>query len=264
MSDEIIYRESESFEPDAFVIRTTNKDGASESQYANGFVWTREVGAIIDAPDWQPTAACGNGLHGCLDGVGNWAYLSSQHDALWWIVGVKRAECIDMGGKVKFPRGKVVYFGGINGALQTIAKEWRRVAQEAIEKAKIEDSAESVCTSGLRAHASTSGEDAHASTSGLRAHASTSGWGAHASTSGWDAHASTSEKQSVSSGLGINNQARAAEGGAICLVCRNGDGDIIAIRASKVGENGILPDVFYRLNENDEFEEVKETQEEAE
>ena len=37
------------------------------------------------------------------------------------------------------------------------------------------------------------------------------------------------------------------------LACRNQRGDLLAVRASKVGENGIEPDVWYTLNEQGEF-----------
>jgi hypothetical protein len=36
-------------------------------------------------------------------------------------------------------------------------------------------------------------------------------------------------------------------------VYRNDDGEIVHIRASKVGENGIEPDTYYMLSANGEF-----------
>ena len=45
----------------------------------------------------------------------------------------------------------------------------------------------------------------------------------------------------------------AGKTGAIVLVYRNDDGEIIHIRASKVGENGIKPDVWYELDEDGRF-----------
>jgi len=41
-------------------------------------------------------------------------------------------------------------------------------------------------------------------------------------------------------------------------VRRDVDGTIIHIRASKVGENGVKPDVWYSLDENGEFMECAE------
>jgi|GEM_PF-2882875 len=237
------------FEPDAYVIRTSAADGRSH----NGFIWPREIGATVECPDWAPTNECGNGLHGCLDGVGDWSLLSSAPDALWWVIGVRREECIDLGGKVKFPRGKIAYAGGINGALRQIAQEWKRIADEATKAANASDEAH---TTADNSHASTAGECSHASTAGRYSHASTAGKSSHASTAGRYSHASTAGAGSVSCGLGFANAARAGAGGAICLVHLGADGEIIAIRASKVGENGIRPDVLYRLSAAGEFEEV--------
>ena len=244
---------TDDFVPDAFVIRTTDKDGKSYG----GFSWPREIGALVEAPDWDPENGaepgdkCGCGLHGLLDGVGDWSLLSSAHDALWWIVGVKRAECVDLDGKVKYPRGTVVYFGGANGALNTIAKEWKRIAQEAGE------SKEATVTAGNSAHANTAGNYAHANTAGYSAHANTAGDSAHANTAGNYAHAATKGVNAVAVALGKRGRAKAGQGGALCLVSW-GQGNIAAIRASKVGENGIKPDTWYELSSDGDFVEVEE------
>ncbi|HHH0143834.1 TPA: hypothetical protein ACPZF0_004420 [Yersinia enterocolitica] len=76
-------------------------------------------------------------------------------------------------------------------------------------------------------------------------------------TGDWSA-AEVSGSQSVAASFGESGKAKASESGAIVLCYRNDDGEIIHIRASKVGENGIKPDVWYSLNENGEFEEVTE------
>ena len=48
----------------------------------------------------------------------------------------------------------------------------------------------------------------------------------------------------------------AADGGAIVLCAHDDDGNLLHIRASKVGDNGIKPDVFYTLSKDSEFIEV--------
>ncbi|EAZ2587284.1 hypothetical protein DC634_21390 [Salmonella enterica] len=65
--------------------------------------------------------------------------------------------------------------------------------------------------------------------------------------------AEVSGSQSVAASLGIEGKARASEGGAIVLCYRDEDGELIHIRASKVGENGIMPNTWYQLNEDGEF-----------
>lgn len=57
---------------------------------------------------------------------------------------------------------------------------------------------------------------------------------------------------------GYQSKARAAAGSAIVLVERDDNGDILHIRASKVGENGgVAPDLWYTLRDG-EFVEVTE------
>ena len=86
-------------------LRTTDADAKSYG----GFQWPRDVGAAVEAPDWNPKPECGNGLHGLLDGLGESSHLSSDPDALWWIVDADDA--VDLDGKWKFPRATVVAFG---------------------------------------------------------------------------------------------------------------------------------------------------------
>ncbi|EAR0448366.1 hypothetical protein EA552_20405, partial [Salmonella enterica subsp. enterica serovar Minnesota] len=69
--------------------------------------------------------------------------------------------------------------------------------------------------------------------------------------------AEVSGSQSVAASLGIEGKARASEGGAIVLCYRDEDGELIHIRASKVGENGIMPDGWYQLDEDGEFVECE-------
>ncbi|MCO9604564.1 hypothetical protein KU331_23335 [Salmonella enterica subsp. enterica serovar Kentucky] len=84
----------------------------------------------------------------------------------------------------------------------------------------------------------------------------TGDWSAATNTGDWSA-AEVSGSQSVAASLGIEGKARASEGGAIVLCYRDEDGELIHIRASKVGENGIMPDIWYQLNEDGEFVECE-------
>lgn len=84
----------------------------------------------------------------------------------------------------------------------------------------------------------------------------TGNWSA-ATNTGYQSAAEVSGSQSVAASLGIEGKARASEGGAIVLCYRDEDGELIHIRASKVGENGIMPDIWYQLNEDGEFVECE-------
>ena len=135
---------------DALVIRTANKDRRSHG----GFQWPES--GIVECPDWKPTQSCGNGLHGLIDGVGNYALLSTEHDAVWQILRVVRSECIEIDGKVKFPRCEVVYSGTMHGALTRISAEWIRLAIQS-----------NTATTGNCAHAATTGAKSIAAALGI-------------------------------------------------------------------------------------------------
>ena len=78
-----------------------------------------------------------------------------------------------------------------------------------------------------------------------------------ASATGERGAASATGEHSVALASGINGRAMAAETGAIFLVCRDKYTlQILAVRASKVGENGVKPNVWYSLNSSGEFVEA--------
>ena len=79
-----------------------------------------------------------------------------------------------------------------------------------------------------------------------------------ATNTGYKSAASVEGKHSVAISTGYKSKAKAGEAGAIVLVYRNDDCELIHIRASKVGENGIKPDVWYSLNADGEFVEFDE------
>ena len=60
----------------------------------------------------------------------------------------------------------------------------------------------------------------------------------------------------VAIATGYQSKARAPAGSALCLVHRDSEGTIVAIRAAKVGDAGIQPDTWYRLSATGELEEV--------
>lgn len=101
-------------------------------------------------------------------------------------------------------------------------------------------------------------ENATPSATGDRGAASATGNRGAASATGDRGAASATGVSCVAISSGESGLAKAAYGCAIVLVSRALDGSIAHIRASKVGENGIKPDVWYSLDENGEFVEVNE------
>ena len=93
---------------------------------------------------------------------------------------------------------------------------------------------------------------------GNRSAASNTGNRSAASNTGYQSAAEVSGSHSVAAAFGIEGKARASENSALVLCYRNDEGELIHIRASKVGENGIKPNTWYTLNENGQFEEIEE------
>ncbi|EHZ1777303.1 hypothetical protein K5K43_000231 [Salmonella enterica subsp. enterica serovar Rissen] len=107
-------------------------------------------------------------------------------------------------------------------------------------------------TGNCSAATNTGNRSAATNTGDWSAATNTGDWSAATNTGDWSA-AEVSGSQSVAAAFGIEGKARASEGGAIVLCYRNEDGELIHIRASKVGENGIMPNTWYQLNEDGEF-----------
>ena len=100
---------------------------------------------------------------------------------------------------------------------------------------------------------SAAGNREAASATGNRGVASATAYRGAASATGYQGAASATGKTGIAVAVGNKCKAMAMDGGAIVLVYRDDSGDIVHIRASKVGENGILPGVWYTLDEQGEF-----------
>ncbi|EGK6485270.1 hypothetical protein IO106_001307 [Salmonella enterica] len=123
---------------------------------------------------------------------------------------------------------------------------------------KIDKSLEQQIMSGNRSAATNTGNRSAATNTGDRSAATNTGNWSAATNTGDRSAAEVSGSQSVAAALGIEGKARASEGGAIVLCYRDKNGELIHIRASKVGENDIMPNTWYQLNEDGEFVECEQ------
>ncbi|EDD9566187.1 hypothetical protein VZA41_003100 [Salmonella enterica] len=110
---------------------------------------------------------------------------------------------------------------------------------------------------GNRSAATNTGYQSAATNTGYQSAATNTGYQSAATNTGYQSAAEVSGSQSVAASLGIKGKSRASEGGAIVLCYRDKNGELIHIRASKVGENGIMPNTWYQLNEDGEFVECE-------
>ncbi|ECS3877845.1 DUF7666 domain-containing protein [Salmonella enterica subsp. enterica serovar Anatum] len=122
---------------------------------------------------------------------------------------------------------------------------------------KIDKSLEQQIMCGSWSAATNTGYQSAATNTGNRSAATNTGDWSAATNTGYQSAAEVSGSQSVAASLGIEGKARASEGGAIVLCYRDEDGELIHIRASKVGENGIMPNTWYQLDKDGEFVECE-------
>ena len=111
---------------------------------------------------------------------------------------------------------------------------------------------------GTQGAASATGTRGAANASGYQGAANASGNYGAANASGNQGAANASGKHSVAVATGVEGKALAGETGAMVLVYRDpSSGEILQIKASKVGENGVKPNVWYTLSETGEFQEFQ-------
>ena len=100
---------------------------------------------------------------------------------------------------------------------------------------------------------SNTGDWSAATNTGYQSAATNTGHQSVATNTGdWSA-AEVSGCGSIAIATGLNSKSKADNGGAIVCVYRDCNGDLMHIKASKVGENGIKANTWYTLDANGEF-----------
>jgi hypothetical protein len=271
--------------PTTYILRTVNADLTAY----NGFVWPRS--GPVSCPDWDPKPECGNGLHGLAQGEGNYGPLSSEPDALWMVVRVRTSELIKIDDdKVKFPRGTVIYCGDRLGATNLIKKKHPAskcvYAHHVVLDAGAAISGDYGTSTSGDYGTSTSG-DRGTSTSGDRGTSTSGYWGTSTSgywgtsisgncgtstsgdygtgTSGYDGTSTSGDygtSTSGHSGTSISGNwgtSTSGDGGTSTsgqygtLIIKWWDGNRYRSETAYVGENGIEPNVAYKLDGNHKF-----------
>ncbi len=110
---------------------------------------------------------------------------------------------------------------------------------------------------GNRSAATNTGYCSASTNTGYCSASTNTGNGSAATNTGYGSAAEVSGAQSVAIASGYAGRSRASAGSAIVLCYRNDDHELIHIRASKVGENGIKADAWYSLSVGGEFVEVQ-------
>ncbi len=228
--------------PTALVIRTCTKDMRSHDDRARGFTWP--TSGDVSAPDWDPKPECGHGLHGLLWGEGNGSLLSDETDAKWLVVEVESAHVVDLGDKVKYPRGTVIYCGNRDGAVACVLA--RRPESACIAKT-VSVSQYKQASAGYRGQASAGDRGQASAGDSGQATAGDSGQ----ATAGDSGQATAGHRGQASAG--DRGQASAGDSGFITLRWWDSTNDRPRIEVGYVGENGIEAGVFYELDDQHKF-----------
>ncbi|HHH1168903.1 TPA: hypothetical protein ACPZQW_000713 [Yersinia enterocolitica] len=201
--------------------------------------------------------ACGSGFHACeapFDVFGYYSPASSRYAVTESFGTIDREE----DGDTKIASASITITAELTlpqFIQRGIDWNWSKV-DKSLEQQIMNGYQSAATNTGNRSAATNTGYQSAATNTGNRSAATNTGYQSAATNTGYQSAAEVSGSQSVAASFGESGKAKASESGAIVLCYRNDDGEIIHIRASKVGENGIKPDVWYSLNEDGEFEEA--------
>ncbi|HEB4009965.1 TPA: hypothetical protein RZX56_000185 [Pseudomonas aeruginosa] len=269
----------------ALVLRTCSADLTSHG----GFRWPDKIGAVVEAPDWKKDNKCGHGLHGWLFGQGDHDCSSTvgDTDAKWLVVEVDLSDLIALGGKVKFPRCTIRHIGDRASATKfLIANEPRAAGVEVIgatlqagDKDLCQVGAYGTATAGYKGTA-TAGDEGTATaggegtatagnwgtaTAGGEGTATAGNWGT--ATAGYKGTATAGYKGTATAGgegtatagnwgtatAGDEGTATAGEKGEIRIRYWDEKADRYRTVIGYIGEDGLEPDVPYKLNADRKF-----------
>jgi len=225
-------------EEHVLVLRTCDGDMRSY----NRFLWP-ENGPVA-APHWDPAPECGNGLHGLLWGEGDGSLLNWKQDAKWMVVRVRAADVVQIinpPGKVKFPRGEVVFCGAQQGATEYLLTAPEGRGRAISGAAVIASRHGEAATAGYKGTA-TAGESGTA-TAGESGTATAGNWGT--ATAGESGTATAGNWGTATAG----ESGTATAGKQGVLVLRRWDGARYRLVVGYVGEEGIEAGKYYRLDD---------------
>ncbi|MCT9125381.1 hypothetical protein [Cupriavidus gilardii] len=294
----------------SLVLRTVDHDMTAYG----GFKWPES--GPVSAPDWKNEPECGNGLHGILWPEGDWGCIKDYGGReKWQVVEVDTESIVKIGGKVKFPRGNVLYTGNMAVALTMISKRWcddikagkhlegiqatgetvasgnysrlaasgdasqlaasgnysrlaasgdysqlaasgnysQLAASGNYSRLAASGDASRLAASGNYSRLAASGDASQLAASGNYSRLAASGDYSQLAASGDASQLAASGKKSIAVAAGINSHASAGEDGCIALAWWDESAERYRIEVAYVGEDGIEPDVMYRLDGHHKF-----------
>ncbi len=246
------------------VLRTCSANMTS----SGGFRWPKR--GPVSAPDWVDNYECGNGLHGWLwgEGDGTLGHVDTPK-AKWLVVRVIASEVRHgaghLIGKCKFPRGYVVHCGDRKSATEYIVKHGAN--GKAVIGSTVTAGHYGTATAGD--YGTATAGDYGTATAGYKGTATTGDSGT--ATAGHGGTATAGDYGTATAGdygtatagdygtatAGRGGTATAGHGGTICIQYYDMQNNRYRLAVAYVGENGIMPNRKYALNDSHEFVEVK-------
>jgi hypothetical protein len=227
------------------VLRTSGEDGIS----SNGFKWPRS--GHVEAIDWNNAPNCGGGLHGLPRGCGDGSLMDWSESATSQVVKVNTAQgYFEFEGKCKFASGDVVYFGELSDAIAFIALHYPDLPIVG-KLATAGDNG--TATAGYRGTA-TAGNRGTA-TAGYKGTATAGYYGT--ATAGYYGTATAGLEGTAIAGdngtatAGFRGTATAGDKGIINI--KYYDGSRYRLVIGYIGENGLLPNTPYLLDNDHNF-----------
>ena len=238
------------FADPVLVLRTCDADLKSWGK----FQWPSE--GYVEAPYWSPEPVCGYGLHGLLEGEGDWGLLDWSFEAKALVVEVDRAGIVELSGKVKFKGGIVRKVTSLAVAMcelfcnseriaKSVADSIKEIRKQATEKAS--GYVSRLAASGNASQLAASGDDSRLAASGWRSRLAASGNASRLAASGDDSRLAASGDDSVVMAAGLRSTASASKNGVIALTWH--DGTRYRVTVGYVGEDGIEPGAAYCVDD---------------
>ena len=218
------------------ILRTCKADRTSY----NGFVWPES--GYVAAPDWEANEQCGNGLHGWLKGEGAADLAYNEEGRLGQVIETYADHVIDLVGKCKYPFGWVLFTGDLIKAARIVSDKYPQ-SLVLYDTATAGD--EGTATAGDRGTA----------TAGDRGTATAGDYGT--ATAGNEGTATAGDRGTATAGdqgtatAGDRGTATAGEDGV--LIIQRWNGKRYRYQVANVGEDGILPNTPYQLDEDGKF-----------
>jgi hypothetical protein len=211
---------------------------------------------------------CNSGFHAVLLPLDALSYYPAPK-SMYREVELEGIAEADRGGDSKVAARKITV--GASVSLAGLVKAhveaiWAQVKRPSGKNAATTGDSAHAATTGYSAHAATTGYYAHAATTGDSAHAATTGDSAHAATTGDSANAATTGRYANAATTGYSDDVRASvsDEGAIAAVLgqgaakgalgcwlvlteRDGDWNVLGVKAVRVDGKRVKAGVFYAL-----------------